>query len=81
MSLFALNMTALSMIALTYVFAPFNVQPIELPPMPETDLQLGHLEPVQPIPVERPDQPEIVLDMQALNESILSDALTTITNL
>ena len=39
---------------------------------------IGHLEPVQPTPVERPDQPEIVLDMVALNESIVSEALATI---
>ncbi|MCF5728836.1 hypothetical protein ACSZNT_17535 [Aeromonas veronii] len=78
MSLFALNMIALSMIALTCIVAPFNADAAELPPQPTAASMIGHLEPVQPTLVERPDQPEIVLDMVALNESIVSEALATI---
>ncbi|WP_421311605.1 hypothetical protein [Aeromonas veronii] len=78
MSLFALNMIALSMIALTCIVAPFNAHAAELPPQPTAASMIGHLEPVQPTLVERPDQPEIVLDMVALNESIVSEALATI---
>lgn len=78
MSLFALNMIALSMIALACIVAPFNAHAAELPPQPTAAPMIGHLEPVQPTPVERPDQPEIILDMVALNESIVSEALATI---
>ncbi|WP_447737129.1 hypothetical protein [Aeromonas veronii] len=78
MSLFALNMIALSMIALTCIVAPFNADAAELPSQPTAAPMIGHLEPVQPTLVERPDQPEIVLDMVALNESIVSEALATI---
>ncbi|HHQ4766494.1 TPA: hypothetical protein ACSP3S_002614 [Aeromonas veronii] len=79
MSLFALNMIALSMIALTCIVAPLGyAHAAELPPQPTAATMIGHLEPVQPTPVDRPDQPEIVLDMVALNESIVSEALATI---
>lgn len=70
MSLFTLNMIALSMIALTCIVAPFNAYATELPPQPTAAPMIGHLEPVQPTPVERPAQPEIALDMVAISEAI-----------
>ncbi|MCF5860132.1 hypothetical protein [Aeromonas veronii] len=78
MSLFALNMIALSMIALTCIVAPFNADAAEQPPQPTAASMIGHLEPVQPTPVEKPDQPEITIDVAVLNESIVSEALATI---
>lgn len=71
---------ALALVAIPFVFAPLGyAHAAELPPQPTAAPMIGHLEPVQPTPVERPEQPEIVLDMVALNEAIVSDALTTIT--
>ena len=70
---------ALALVAIPFVFAPLGyAHAAELPPQPTAAPMIGHLEPVQPTPVERPDQPEIVLDMVALNESIVSEALATI---